>query len=88
MPKHDQGGKIKDVTSITEKKDFKGIVFESGSDNASDLLVNAMAITRFLTEVSTVINYKENALTEDASHGLYLILTGLEDTLHAVAERI
>ena len=84
MKKHE----VKANTPITEKEKFKGIVFESGSDTAEALLVNAMAITHFLTEVSTVINYKETALDEDAAHGLYLILTGLEDTLSAVCERM
>lgn len=88
MKKHEEGGKVKADTPTTEKDKFKGIVFDQGMDSAEDLLVNALAVTRFLTEVSTVINYRENALSDDAAHGLYLVLTGLEGTLYAVAERM
>lgn len=72
----------------SEKKDSKvekqpGIVFAYGSDDVPDLLANVACMTRFLRDVSQCFGSDsgEMPLSDDGTHGLFLILAGMENTI-------
>jgi hypothetical protein len=87
VKKHGHGGKPKDDTPTTDNDKFKGIVFNDGlGDTRDDLLVNAAAVTRLLIDIIPAIQMDAGQLTQDGFHGLYLILTGIENTISAACD--
>jgi len=79
----------------SEKKDSKvekqpGIVFAYGSDAVTDLLVNAVCVTRFLKDVSQCFgsNRGELPMSDDGAHGLFLVLCGIEDTIDMAIAKV
>jgi hypothetical protein len=58
--------------------------FEYGSDATEDLLLNAAHVLGFLTGVIGLSDAPP--LEENNAHGLFLILTGVENTLERARE--
>ena len=63
-------------------------IFDNGSDVPADLLVNAAAVVGFLKDVLPGTEDEKNAMTETGAFGLYLILTGIENTINAVVKKV
>ena len=89
MKKHEQGEIVKTDTPLTEKEKFKGIVFDDGlGDDPITMLENARSVTRFLIDINPAMQLDAGELTDYGYHGLYLILTGIENTISAAADCI
>lgn len=89
MKKHEQGGKVETDAPTTENNKFNGIIFDDGlGDEPVDMLINAAAVTRFLIDMTPAMQMDDGQLTETGFHGLYLILTGIENTINAASDCI
>jgi len=59
-------------------------VFDNGLDTPADLLANAAAVVCFLKDISPVLTSDDSDLSAGGAHGLYLLLTGVENTINKV----
>ncbi len=89
MKNNAQVGTVKDNSPITENEKCKeSVLFTNGADTAVDMLVNAAAVTRFLIDMTPAMQMDAGELTETGFHGLYLILTGIENTISVATDMI
>ena len=87
MKKNQEFGKVQTTEPTTEDDNFTGTVFDIGlGDDPLTLLDNAKAVTRFLIDVTPAMQMDEGQLTKAGFFGLYLILTGVENTINAASD--
>ena len=65
-------------------------IFADAADTTADLLNNAAAVCRFLTEMAESFSPDRGAagLSATASFGLVLILDGVESTINEAVKRL
>lgn len=65
-------------------------VFAFGSDSPADMLNNAAAVCRFLSETATAFadDGRHPGLSETASMGLVFILDGIETTINEAIKQL
>jgi len=64
-------------------------IFSFGSDAPCDLLLNAASVTRFLCDVADCMHNEGGAgLSEEGAHGLFNILSVVENTIGEALTKI